>query len=1056
MKKQYLLGAILLLLLSSLAYATPPSYNTTDYTANWLLNDTFYICDGCSNVIIQAEGVNQSGGFEEAGNPYTVTFTANEDDIIPTFMEVRYLSSGAYTTTINVSVNGVQSYYESRSSNGIDAVFTPTIWDYSIIPQTGDTITISSTSNRIIARSDTAGAGSQDLVSWTSQKLFYQAGNGNSVIFSQINRNASIKDQTNNFNGTGYGKTFYDGTVNGATWNTSNPVGGNLAKYGGYYDFDGDDDYIDTGSSVIQDNTSFSLGLWFNRKEDKDAMLIGNGDNTNGFYVFDRGTSNDIRFRLSGSSMDIGAFSTNLDEWIYLFWSFEQGNSCVYQNGVLITCEERYFPNSANDNLKLGAFYTGVLNFNGSIDEVRIWDRALSQSEIQAEMNSSHPVNNEGLVAYYGFNDYVNATFTPDQNHLTQGYASQVYDVDDWAYSYEPATYFDGVDDYVVIQDSPTFNMQDFTLSAWIYLDSSSSERRRIISQQDGGLYWLMAVRADGFELGSSLDGILARRGSLSIGEWYHLVGVRDTSKNVLSYYINGENIINETANNDNIYNINANVHISTNDILSSEFFNGSIANVRIYNRSLSQIEIDQLYDENKNSFIHINSTDVFNGSEINATPEKEGITFYYSNPYYSAAIQNGSQVIEFLKSGYFNENQTIFIDEYNYDYTWQGIPENLLNLTFRDEATNNIINQNITVLVQTDTTEATFVIQNGSGIIRDLSLGTDYRLVFQTDNYTERSDQFTSDEVFFNSATYYLTESSNVNVENVEITILDDNGRDLEGVTIVIKAAVDGTYTQVEELVTDINGEVVASLDTSKRHLFEISKSGYQNKSFFINEPLVTAYTFTINDLVQVDFDNELDGILYSYDPGKGVLIYNRSYVFNWSVSSPTDDLTSLYASRFIIREYNSSGELQNTYVNTSTNTSGELLTLSLDLSNKINSTIEFIFCFQKQGFSEYCLAKKLTVLPERVSSNNLYGIRDYVADNYSEGQRIMMWLMAWVIVSIIFAAIPFMRNILIVIPVMLSGLFFGWLFLPIVYLTMISVFLFIVIGLLVVRSNV
>ncbi|MFO7888254.1 MAG: CPBP family intramembrane glutamic endopeptidase [Eubacteriales bacterium] len=316
--------------------------------------------------------------------------------------------------------------------------------------------------------------------------------------------------------------------------------------------------------------------------------------------------------------------------------------------------------------------------------------------------------------------------------------------------------------------------------------------------------------------------------------------------------------------------------------------------------------------------------------------------------------------------------------------------------------------------------------------------------------NYTD------SEKPFFNSATYYLTESSNTDVKDVQINILDDNGRDLDGVTIIIKAAIDGTYTQVEELVTDINGELVASLDTSKRHLFEISRSGYQNKSFFINEPLGTAYTFTINDLVQVDFENELDGVLYSYDPGKGVLIYNRSYVFNWTVSSPTNDLTSLYASRFIIREYNSTGDLQATYVNTSTNTSGELLTLNLDLSSKINSTIEFIFCFQKQGFSEYCLSKKLTVLPQRVSASNLYGIRDYVADNYSEGQRIMMWLMAWVITSIIFAAIPFMRNILIVVPVMLTGLFFGWLFLPIVYLTIISVFLVLVLGLLVVRSNV
>ncbi|MFO7887135.1 MAG: hypothetical protein R6U59_02370, partial [Eubacteriales bacterium] len=279
MKKLYLLGAILVLILSSLAYATPPSYNTTDFTANWLLNDTYYICDGCSNVIIQEEGVNQSGTYEDAGGTHTVTFTAKEDNVIPTFMEVRYLISDDYTTTINVSVNGVESYFSSKSGYSIDTEFEPNVWDYSIIPQTGDVINITVTSNRDIARSETAGAGDQDLVSWPSQKLFFQAGNGNSVVFSQINRNASIKDQTNNFNGTGYGKTFYDGTVNGATWSTSNPVDDNLAKYGGYYDFGGAQERITIGD--VFSNQSFTFGAWIHAEETSSVSRVIEGDGTN-------------------------------------------------------------------------------------------------------------------------------------------------------------------------------------------------------------------------------------------------------------------------------------------------------------------------------------------------------------------------------------------------------------------------------------------------------------------------------------------------------------------------------------------------------------------------------------------------------------------------------------------------------------------------------------------------------------------------------------------------------------------------------------------------------
>ncbi|MEX1384426.1 hypothetical protein [Lutibacter sp.] len=382
-------------------------------------------------------------------------------------------------------------------------------------------------------------------------------------------------------------------------------------------------------------------------------------------------------------------------------------------------------------------------------------------------------------------------------------------------------------------------------------------------------------------------------------------------------------------------------------------------------------------------------------------------------------------------------------------------VPQSL-DITVFNEITLDKIEQDIDVLIQDNSTERNFTLINGTGIITGINETDIYRLVFNTTGYESRVLRFDTSQGFSSQLNIYLQPTTNINVQDVTIRIVDSRGYDIDSARIQIFVYINGTKTKIEDQLTDITGSITAPLDIEKRHFFEISKDNYATRSFVVNNPLTTSYTFSLQDEIQTDFDNELNRILYSYDPGKGVLIYNRSYIFNWSVSSPDNELSSLYASRFIIREYNSSGSLIQTYVNTSTNTGGELLTLSLDLSNKINSTIEFIFCFKKDGYSEYCLAKKLLVLGERDRVDNLYGIRDLVEEQYSDGQRVVMWLFAWIATSIILAAVPFMRNVFIIFPIMLFGLFFAWLFLPITYLGIIGLFFVLAVAVIISRSQI
>ena len=75
---------------------------------------------------------------------------------------------------------------------------------------------------------------------------------------------------------------------------------------------------------------------------------------------------------------------------------------CSRKRGLIITSST-----TSDDPVLIGANYQGgpTRFFNGSIDDVLIWNRGLSQLEIQNSMAAPVNPNEPGLVGYYQFND---------------------------------------------------------------------------------------------------------------------------------------------------------------------------------------------------------------------------------------------------------------------------------------------------------------------------------------------------------------------------------------------------------------------------------------------------------------------------------------------------------------------------------------------------------------------------------------------------------------------------------------------------------------------------
>ena len=188
-----------------------------------------------------------------------------------------------------------------------------------------------------------------------------------------------------------------DGTVNGATLSTDRFGAANSA-----YSFDGND-WISINDIGISGTISRSICFWAKTQSVSPMGLVsfgGNGifpNNGNRFacdfnYIVPGVTIDGADCAITYSS--VNPVSNNI--WSFYVFTMNQGSSLsqvkVYQNGILLTnAIHNYLPatnlnTQASTQLQFGRINYPPLNFNfynGALDDVGIWNRSLTECEIQ-------------------------------------------------------------------------------------------------------------------------------------------------------------------------------------------------------------------------------------------------------------------------------------------------------------------------------------------------------------------------------------------------------------------------------------------------------------------------------------------------------------------------------------------------------------------------------------------------------------------------------------------------------------------------------------------------
>lgn len=442
-----------------------------------------------------------------------------------------------------------------------------------------------------------------------SINAFAQIPTNGLVAYYQFNGNANDLSGNNN-----------NGTVNGATLVTDRNGNTNSA-----YSFNGSTSYINIPHSSTLTFTSNAISISFWAKiisvpsSGYNGIIVskqaGSGTSQQGFNVFGN-TAQTVGLSVSNGGGNFGGdnnYAVSLNQYHHFVYIYDNGNGIAYLDGIQaggVLSQTATIGANTMDLLIGKANWSNINapNFNGVIDEMQIYDRGLTPTEVtQIYSGVCSTVDiTTGLVAQYDFTGNANDLSGNSLNGTVTGavLTSDRFGNANSAYS------FNGSTDNISINTNSILDFQTankFSISYWINPTTLSATQTSVIlnkqigsgSSQDG---WNSNIDVDfstNFRIQNGTSTSACAFGSspstIGINQDYHIVQTYDNG--ISTVYING--VLFSQVNCTALIGDNSSVMLigkATWTFSNTKGFNGKIDDIRIYNRALSSCDIDSLF----------------------------------------------------------------------------------------------------------------------------------------------------------------------------------------------------------------------------------------------------------------------------------------------------------------------------------------------------------------------------------------------------------------------------------------------------------------------------
>jgi hypothetical protein len=401
------------------------------------------------------------------------------------------------------------------------------------------------------------------------------------------------------------------------------------------FKFDGvSNHYVSVPASVTDFSTSdFSISFWakFGQAETPNRGVMYKGTyGTRGWGIWRSGGGSgtlSLATKITGGAgynKSITVDKYPKDEWAHFVWVVDRdntANSKVYVNGVSQTTTGSIIGVTAMediDSLMLGGWsYADEAYF--PMDDVRLYSRVLSDSEIRQLYNQnvskiaatppkvSSTGLNSGLVGHWTFdgkdliNNVADRSGNGNNGYMT-GFTSTSTAVN--VGTLGQSLKFDGSNDVVDVKTPASLQISNATISARFKTSNAGSSYRGIILKTRRFNIFLKDNKLAVYDW--NVGDAYVSSGTYNDNRW-HLVNVvfQTGITNGSSIYVDGQLLGNFTwnvyASGDCYVSIGAQDTNCAGSMGSN--FNGLLDDVRVYNRTLSATEIEQLYNQSATKF---------------------------------------------------------------------------------------------------------------------------------------------------------------------------------------------------------------------------------------------------------------------------------------------------------------------------------------------------------------------------------------------------------------------------------------------------------------------
>jgi len=168
-------------------------------------------------------------------------------------------------------------------------------------------------------------------------------------------------------------------------------------KYGGALSFDGENDYVQLPYDMLSQLKSFTVLAWINLENvGSHCFIYSYNINGEKFYVSSSSAVVGYIWNGSRDNLAYGPSTVQLNDWTFcahvVNYNEVTGKTTqtVYVNGVAGT-PNTFLGSGAigTGGASIGSLWKQYYSMNGAIDEVRVYNRALSAAEIQEQFQKS-------------------------------------------------------------------------------------------------------------------------------------------------------------------------------------------------------------------------------------------------------------------------------------------------------------------------------------------------------------------------------------------------------------------------------------------------------------------------------------------------------------------------------------------------------------------------------------------------------------------------------------------------------------------------------------------